>query len=110
MPSGTFCPLSKQLFLISSVMLFGAKNLMSLQSTIDEISAFDAISQISPKSVSGAISFLTLCIIHSPIMFFRYLNLLSYPPSLVKFISLLSSELSAFVISVPIKDQVPELI
>ena len=60
MPSGTFCPLSKQLFFISSVILFGAKNLISLQSTNEEISAFDAISQIFPKSVSGAISFLTL--------------------------------------------------
>ena len=60
MPSGTFCPLSKQLFFISSVILFGDKNLISLQSTNVEISAFEAFSQISPKSISEAISFLTL--------------------------------------------------
>ncbi len=68
---GTCCPDSLQAAFTSSVILAGARNLSSLQSTIDVILHLDAISQISPKPSSPPISFFTDWIIHSPMMFFK---------------------------------------
>ena len=109
---GTGCPVLSQKFLIASGISVGLRNAISSGSIrLTKGGAVLLISTISLHESTVSLSHLRLhsWMSQSPMMFFRNLVVPSMPPSLVKLSALTSSETRGTGLSIPISDQVPEL-